>query len=307
MKERSAVKKKIVGAFNLLRPAQWLKNVFLFAPLIFSKHLFEITYVWRETLAFSGFCFVSSIVYVINDIADREADKLHPIKRNRPLASGLFRFSDAVVVVLILLVFVGSLIPYLNVRFWYIVALYGFLNLAYSFWLKQVVIVDVFIIAAGFMLRVLAGVFAIEVVISSWLILCTLFVSVFLAISKRRGELLLRTTPDSYAVRPVLKQYDVMFMDQIMTVAASGMAISYALYTVAERTVTIFRTENLIFTTVFVLFGIFRYIFLMRERKADDNPMHLLLSDAPSMVNILLWLLACVFIIYFHDTTKWIF
>jgi 4-hydroxybenzoate polyprenyltransferase len=246
-------------------------------------------------------------VYVINDIADREVDKLHPIKINRPLASGLLRLSDAVVIVLILLVFVISLTPYLSLRFWYIIALYGFLNLAYSFWLKQVVIVDVFIIAAGFMLRILAGVFAIEVVISSWLILCTLFVSVFLAVSKRRGELILSAATDSYASRPVLKQYDVAFMDQIMTVAASGMAISYALYTVAERTVTIYGTESLIFTTVFVLFGIFRYLFLMRGRKTDDNPMHLLLSDAPLVVNILLWFLSCVFIIYFHETTKWIF
>ncbi|MGD1044967.1 MAG: decaprenyl-phosphate phosphoribosyltransferase [Bacteroidota bacterium] len=299
--------KKIVGAFLLLRPTQWAKNVFLFAPLIFSKHLFETAYLWREVLAFAGFCLVSSIVYVINDIADREADKLHPIKRNRPFASGLLRLSDVVVVVLILLAVVVSLTPYLSLRFWYTIALYGFLNLTYSFWLKQVVIVDVFIIAAGFMLRVLAGVFAIEVVISSWLILCTLFVSVFLAVSKRRGELMLSTATDSYASRPVLKQYDVAFLDQIMTVAASGMAISYALYTVAERTVIIFGTENLIFTTVFVLFGIFRYIFLMRGRKTDDNPMHLLLSDVPLVVNILLWFLACVFVIYFHDTTRWIF
>ena len=200
------MKKKIIGAFNLLRPAQWLKNAFLFAPLIFSKHLFEATYFWRETLAFFGFCLVSSIVYIINDIADNEADKLHPIKRNRPLASGLLRLSDAVWVILILLLFVIYLIPYLNLQFWYTIILYGFLNLAYSFWLKQIVIVDVFIVAAGFMLRVLAGVFAIEVEISSWLILCTLFVSVFLAISKRRGELILSAATDSYASRPVLKQ-----------------------------------------------------------------------------------------------------
>jgi 4-hydroxybenzoate polyprenyltransferase len=300
------VKNKIVGTFWLLRPTQWLKNIFLFAPLIFSKHLFEPVFFWKEMLAFAGFCVVSSIVYVINDIAD-EADKLHPVKRNRPLASGLLHLSDAVIVILVLLAFVGSLVPYLSVRFWYTIALYGLLNIAYSFWLKQVVIVDVFIIAAGFMLRVLAGVFAIEVVISSWLVLCTLFVSVFLAISKRRGELILSADTDSYASRPVLKHYDVTFMDQIMTVAASGMAISYALYTVADRTVSIYGTENLIFTTVFVLFGIFRYIFLMRARKTDDNPMHLLLNDAPLVVNILLWFLTCVFIIYFHDTTRWIF
>jgi 4-hydroxybenzoate polyprenyltransferase len=180
------------------------------------------------------------------------------------------------------------------------------LILAYSFWLKRIVIVDVFIIASGFMLRVLAGVFAIEVEISSWLVLCTLFVSVFLAISKRRGELILGESIEVLNTRPVLKQYDIKFIDQIMTVAAAGMAISYALYTVAQRTVNIYGTENLIFTTVFVLFGIFRYIFLMRKNKKDDNPMHLLLSDAPLMVNILLWFLACVFIIYSNEIMKWL-
>jgi 4-hydroxybenzoate polyprenyltransferase len=306
-KERRAVKKKIVGAFTLIRPTQWLKNVFLFAPLIFSKHLFEALYFWHEVLAFACFCLVSSIVYIVNDITDREADKLHPIKRNRALASGALRPVDAVVIILLLLTCVICFTPFFSLQFWYTITLYGFLNIAYSFWLKRIVIVDVFIIAAGFMLRVLAGVFAIEVVISSWLILCTLFVSVFLAVSKRRGELMLSASTDSYASRPVLKQYDVAFMDQMMTVAASGMAISYALYTVAERTVMIYRTESLIFTTIFVLFGIFRYLFLMRGRKTDDNPMHLLLSDPPLMLNILLWFLTCVFIIYFHETNKWIF
>ena len=136
------------------------------------------------------------------------------------------------------------------------------------------------------MLRVLAGVFAIDVEISSWLILCTLFMSVFLAISKRRSELILNIDSHASTGRGVLEMYDIAFVDQIMTIAASGMAISYALYTVAERTVRVFGTENLIFTTIFVLFGIFRYIFLIRIRKTDDNPTHVLTSDAAMLVNI---------------------
>jgi 4-hydroxybenzoate polyprenyltransferase len=295
------MKGKIVGALKIIRPSQWLKNAFLFAPLIFAKHLFELHYFWRETLAFCGFCLVSSTIYVINDILDREADKLHPIKRNRPLASGAIGIGEAWVVILILLIATVCITPYLNEHFWYAIILYGLLNLLYSFGLKRVVLVDVFIIAAGFMLRVLAGVFAIEVEISSWLILCTLFISVFLAISKRRGELMLNLTSESFSTRPVLKQYDLAFMDQIMTIAASGVAISYALYTVAERTVSTFKTENLIFTTVFVLFGIFRYIFLIRNKKTDDNPMHVLLSDLPMIVNILVWFLICVIIIYVRN------
>jgi 4-hydroxybenzoate polyprenyltransferase len=261
------VKKKIIGVFKLLRPTQWLKNAFLFAPLIFSKHLFDPVYIWHESLAFAGFCLISSIIYIVNDYIDREVDALHPIKRNRPLASGILGFWDAVVVVIVLLGALLSMVPMLSVKFWLAIILYGLLNLAYSFYLKQIVLVDVFIIAAGFMLRVLAGVFAIDVEISSWLILCTLFVSVFLAVSKRRGELILSVATDSYASRPVLKQYDVLFMDQMMTVAASGMAISYALYTVAERTLRTFKTENLIFTTVFVLLGYFDIFFLCGNGK----------------------------------------
>jgi 4-hydroxybenzoate polyprenyltransferase len=295
------MKKNIINAFIIVRPAQWLKNAFLFAPLIFSKHLFESTYFWRETLAFIGFCLVSSTIYVINDILDREVDKFHPIKRNRPLASGVIGLPEAFAIIVILLTLLFFMVPHLNLHFWYTVMFYGLLNLVYSFGLKRMVLVDMFIIAAGFMLRVLAGVFAIEVEISSWLILCTLFVSVFLAVSKRRSELILCTTSESFHARPVLKQYSVEFLDQSMTIAASGMAISYALYTVADRTIGTFNTENLIFTTVFVLFGIFRYIFLMRLRKTDDNPLHLLLSDVPMMVNITLWFLVCVVIIYFHQ------
>jgi 4-hydroxybenzoate polyprenyltransferase len=293
--------RKIIGAFKILRPSQWLKNVFLFAPLIFAKHLFDLPYIWREILAFIGFCIVSSIFYVVNDIFDCEADKLHPIKRNRPLASGTIGIPEICIILVILLVLIAYLIPYLHIHFWYTVIVYAILNFAYSFGLKRVVLVDIFIIAAGFMLRVLAGVFAIEVEISSWLILCTLFISVFLAVSKRRGELMLSSASESFNTRPVLKQYNLAFMDQIMTIAASGMAISYALYTVAERTVNTFKTENLIFTTVFVLFGIFRYIFLMRDRKTDDNPMHLLLSDLPMVVNMLVWFLVCVIVIYAHN------
>jgi 4-hydroxybenzoate polyprenyltransferase len=299
------MKKKLLGLIKLLRPSQWLKNGFLFAPLIFSKHLFQLEYFFREVLAFFGFCVISSLVYIINDIADREADRLHPVKKNRPLAEGSISVSWAVSLSVLLLAILIALVPHINAPYWYAIIFYGLMNFAYSFWLKQIVLVDVFIIAAGFMVRVLAGVFAIEVVTSSWLVLCSLFVSVFLAVSKRRGEVMLNAAAETFDARPVLKQYDITFIDQMMTIAASGVAISNALYTVAERTVNIFGTENLIFTTVFVLFGVFRYIFLMRNRKTDDNPMHLLLSDIPLLINIVLWFFVCVVVIYSHDLIRW--
>lgn len=290
---------------KLARPSQWIKNAFLFAPLIFSQHLFEISYFRIEALAFLGFSFLSSAVYVLNDIADREADKLHPIKRERPIAAGTISVGGGLLFSAILLGVTAVIAGFLNPQFRVILAIYAVLNVAYSFWLKQLILVDVFIIAAGFMLRVLGGAFAIEVEVSHWLVLCTLFVSLFLAISKRRGELMLVRDTNDFSGRPVLREYDIAFVDQISTVTASGMAISYALYTVADRTVAMFKTENLIFTTVFVLFGIFRYLFLLRKKKIEDNPTILLLSDPVMIMNVGAWFTVCIFVIYYNDIQSW--
>jgi len=279
--------------------------MFLFASLIFSRHLFEGDFVLTELHAFLVFCLLSSAIYVLNDVADREADSLHPIKRTRPIAAGTISPAAGVVFALLLLVVTAVLAGMLSRSFQYAAAIYAVLNIGYSFWLKRVILVDVFIIAAGFMLRVLAGAFAIDVEVSHWLVLCTLFVSLFLAISKRRGELMLVRDANNYSERPVLREYDIAFIDQIITVTAAGMAISYALYTVADRTVAMFKTENLIFTTVFVLFGIFRYLFVLKQKKIEDNPAVLLLSDPVMIVNVGAWFVSCVLIIYFNDIMSW--
>jgi len=279
--------------------------MFLFASLIFSRHLFEVDFVLTELHAFLVFCLLSSAIYVLNDVADREADSLHPIKRTRPIAAGTISPAAGVVFALLLLVVTAVLAGMLSRSFQYAAAIYAVLNIGYSFWLKRVMLVDVFIIAAGFMLRVLAGAFAIDVEVSHWLVLCTLFVSLFLAISKRRGELMLVRDANNYSERPVLREYDIAFIDQIITVTAAGMAISYALYTVADRTVAMFKTENLIFTTVFVLFGIFRYLFVLKQKKIEDNPAVLLLSDPVMIVNVGAWFVSCVLIIYFNDIMSW--
>jgi 4-hydroxybenzoate polyprenyltransferase len=290
-----------IALIRLLRPQQWLKNSFLFAPLIFSRHLFELNFVMNSTMAFVVFSLVSSVVYVINDIADRESDRLHPKKRSRPIASGDISVITGLLAAAVLIILAAFLAMRFDFRFWTTALVYLALNLGYSFGLKQVVLVDVFVVASGFMLRVLAGVFAISVLISPWLVLCTLFVSVFLAVSKRRGEILLAAELESSTGRAVLRQYNLEFIDQMMTVAASGVTISYALYTVAERTVHIFGTENLIFTTVFVLFGVFRYLFLIRSRGTDDNPTHVVTSDAALIVNVIAWFASCVSIIYWNE------
>jgi 4-hydroxybenzoate polyprenyltransferase len=289
------------SVLRLLRPVQWLKNFFIFAPLIFSKHLFNVGYVISAGEAFVVFALVSSAVYIFNDIADRESDRLHPTKRNRPIASREISIPQAVGIAIVLLVIVGLLATTLNVKFLFIAAIYFVLNIGYSFYLKQIILVDVFIVASGFMLRVLAGAFAINVQVSEWLVLCTLFVSLFLSISKRRAELMMVKNTPHYEGRAVLREYDVEFLDQMMTVAASGVAISYALYTVAERTISVFGTSSLIFTTVFVLFGIFRYLYLVRMRKTEDNPTHMLTTDLVTILNVIAWFTACVAIIYFTE------
>ncbi|MCI0706770.1 MAG: decaprenyl-phosphate phosphoribosyltransferase [Ignavibacteriae bacterium] len=290
--------KRLQALIAILRIPQWIKNFFLFAPLIFSKHLFQAEFVLAEIKAAFVFCLISSAAYIINDIADREIDRQHPVKKNRPLAAGTLSVSVAVVMAAVLTVSWVVMAMAFPVEFLLVALIYFVLNLAYSFGLKHVILVDVFIVASGFMLRVLAGAYSIEVVISSWLVLCTLFVSLFLATSKRRGELVLSQNSEGYEGRAVLKQYTLTTLDHMMSVNAAGMAITYALYTVSERTQTIFNTENLIYTTVFVLFGIFRYLILMNKYPTEDNPVRLLVRDPLMLLNVGAWFLACVVIIY---------
>ena len=284
--------------FRLLRPSQWIKNAFVFAPLVFSKHLFDLPVFLEALLGFVVFSLMSSGIYVVNDIFDREEDKAHPVKRNRPLASGEVSVPAAVALSAILVAAAAGLSRQLSPGFQLIVLSYFILQCLYSAYLKKVVILDVFIIASGFMLRVLGGAEVIGVTVSQWIVLCTMFLSLFLATAKRRGEIVLFQFDRSESERKVLQHYDVNFLDHTMTITSSGMAISYALYTVAERTIKVFGTEHLIFTTIFVLFGIFRYLFLVMKKNMGENSIAIILKDKPMFINLCLWFLACVVIIY---------
>ncbi len=284
---------------RLLRPLQWLKNTFVFMPLVFSKHLFEWDYTVKAGLAFIAFCAASSAIYIINDIFDREADELHPEKRKRPIASGEISIVNASAIAAILTTVATSIASRLTPNFFGIILFYIVLQFAYSFKLKHVVLLDVFIIAIGFMLRVFGGAVAIDVLISHWIIITTLFLSLFLAVSKRRSELVMIQQNNIETKRRVLEQYSTQFLDYILVITATGMAISYSLYTMAERTISVFGTEYLIFTIIFVLFGIFRYLFLVLLKGQGENPTTILMNDAPMGINMLLWMFAVVFIIYF--------
>jgi 4-hydroxybenzoate polyprenyltransferase len=284
--------------FNLLRIPQWIKNFFIFVPLVFSQHLFDQNYFKLSILGFLIFSLTSSSIYIINDLIDINEDKVHPEKKLRPIPAGLISKSKAMTVAGILTVILFSLLPFANLYFGITVIAYFTITVLYSVGLKNIVILDVFTIAAGFILRILGGAFIINVEISSWLMLTTMFISLFLAVMKRRSELKHVTGEDSASTRKVLVHYSTNFLDQMSTVTSAGVIICYALYTVSQRTVSIFKTEHLIYTTPFVVFGIFRYMYLVYIGKKGENTSELLLSDLPMIVNILLYIITVIAIIY---------
>ncbi len=287
------------ASIRLLRPLQWLKNGFVFTPLIFSKHLFEKEYNIKAALAFVAFCLASSLIYIINDIIDREADKLHPEKKKRPIASGEISIGFAISIATILGATSLTIAQLLPIQFLYTILVYIAIQFAYTFSFKHIVILDLFIIATGFMLRVFGGALAIQVVISHWIVITTLFLSLFLAASKRRSELVMIQKLQIDTKRRVLQEYSIPFLDSLLIITTTGMAISYSLYTMAERTISVFGSEYLIFTTVFVLFGIFRYLFLVIVKEEGENPTAIITKDVPTAINLLLWMITCVTIIYF--------
>ncbi len=287
------------SAVGLIRPKQWTKNFFVLAPLIFAQELFLMEPLVFALRAFAAFCITASAVYIINDMIDVEADRAHPKKRFRPLAAGTISKTEAFLILGALLIADVLLVWGMNDKFLLFVGAYFLMNLAYTFKLKEVFLLDVFIIAAGFMLRVLGGAYAISVYVSSWIILCTLFISLFLGFAKRRGEMVAMQTAGTPSERKVLQHYRVDVIDQMLTITAAGTVISYALYTVAPRTVEMFGTDRLIYTTVFVMYGIFRYMHLVHTTESVENPAALVTSDFPIIANVLLWITACVFLIYF--------
>ena len=279
-----------------LRPRQWVKNLFVLAGLVFAQKLLT-PLVWPALAAFALFCALSGAVYLFNDVADRDQDRLHPQKRLRPVASGALGTRPALGIAAGLLV--GSLaLGFLLSRGFGVVALaYAVLLLAYSAWLKHVVIVDVLVVAIGFVLRAVAGALAIGVAISGWLLICTILLALFLALGKRRHELL-ALGAEAGRHRPILAEYSAGLLDQMIAVVTASTVTAYALYTMSPETVAKFRTQLLPATLPFVLYGIFRYLYLLYRRRLGGNPSELFLSDRALLVNTLLWMLAVLLIIY---------
>ena len=287
----------LLELINAMRPRQWAKNVFVLAPLVFARRLDDPEVLGRALLAFAAFSLLASAVYLFNDIRDREEDSHHPRKRDRPIAAGRLPVAAAAVAAAVLAMAAGAMGLALGGGFVAILAAYLLANLAYSMGLKRVVILDVMVLSVGFVLRVMAGGAAIGVEVSAWLILCTSFLALFLAFSKRRHELIL-LADDASEQRQVLTHYSRAFLDQMINVVTAGTVVAYAVYAISPETIEKFHTRDLIFTMPFVLFGIFRYLYLIYQQPSDLNPTEAILGDRPFLINILLWVAAVVWVIY---------
>ena len=279
-----------------LRPHQWTKNLVVLAALAFSKHLFDGDAVARAAMAFATFCVLSGAVYLVNDLVDLERDRLHPTKRERPLASGALPVSTARAAALSLLV-AGLLAAWgLGPGFLACALSYLALNLAYSFALKDVVILDVLAIAIGFVVRAVAGALAIQVVFSDWLLVCTILLALFLALAKRRHEL--ATLENAAGHRQALAEYSPYLLDQMIAVVTASCLTAYAFYTLAPETVEKYRTARLALTIPFVIYGIFRYLYLVHRKEQGGNPSDVLLADWPLLAAVALWAASVVLILY---------
>jgi 4-hydroxybenzoate polyprenyltransferase len=279
-----------------MRPRQWVKNLFVLAGLVFSQRLFTSA-AWTALEAFAIFCAVSGAIYLLNDVADRERDRLDPRKRERPVAAGRLPVGVAVAAAVALILAGLGLSALLARPFLVTVLAYVALLVAYSAWLKHVVIVDVLVVASGFVLRAVAGAVVIAVEMSGWLLICTILLALFLALGKRRFEYL-TLDRDAARHRPILAEYSPELLDQMIAVVTASTVTAYALYTMSPETVAKFHTHLLPATLPFVLYGIFRYLYLLYRRQLGGNPSELLLSDRALMINAVGWICAVLLIIY---------
>jgi 4-hydroxybenzoate polyprenyltransferase len=279
-----------------LRPQQWIKNFFIFAPLLFSRNIFDKALLIQSGAAFVAFALISGSHYIFNDLRDLEEDRLHPLKSRRPLASGRLGRGPAVVALLVSGAAGFGLAAAINLPFFLVTAGYFFLQTVYSLWLKHVVILDIFIVAAGFVIRVVAGGLAIQVEISSWLLICAMLLALFLAMGKRRHEIIL-LDEEATSHRPILKEYNPYLLDQMISVVTASTLVAYCLYTISEETVAKFGTRNLLFTVPFVLYGIFRYLYLIHQKAGGGTPESLIVKDKPLLIDILLWVAAAALIL----------
>jgi 4-hydroxybenzoate polyprenyltransferase len=280
-----------------LRPKQWIKNFLLFAGLIFSENLFHLPFLLKTVLGFAVFCGLSSAVYLLNDFLDLEQDRQHPEKSKRPLASG--RIPAGLVLGFSAFLFASSISASVLLGRGFAVACAGYaaMMIAYSLVLKHVIILDVIVIAVGFVVRALAGALLIHVAISPWLLVCTIFLALFFGLVKRRHERLLLGA-GAGRHRKNLEGYHPALLDQMIGLTTAASVITYTLYTFSPETVAKFQTGNLILTVPFLLYGVFRYLYLIYQKGLGGSPEQIILSDLPTLLNCALYLISVILILY---------
>jgi 4-hydroxybenzoate polyprenyltransferase len=286
-----------LALLTALRPRQWIKNGVIFAALLFSKTLGEPEHLLRTAAAFALFCAVSSAVYLLNDIMDLENDRVHPTKSKRPIAAGELSIAAAAVAGVALAAAALALGWALSPPFAALALLYLASNLLYSAWLKRIVIVDVMVISSGFVIRAVAGGVVIGVEVSAWLILCTVLLSLFLGFTKRRQELALLESQAANS-RAILREYSVAFLDQMISIVTAATVVAYFLYTLSPDTRARLGTPYLPLTIPFVLYGIFRYLYLVHQKHMGENPTGALYADRPLFITVLLWAATAAVILY---------
>ncbi len=287
----------LLVSLEALRPRQWIKNLIVLTPLLFARELQDPDRLARGVAAFAVFCALSSAGYIFNDLLDAGQDRLHPLKADRPIASGRLPTSIAISIAVTLLLagMTGALL--LDMQMALLAGTYVIVTFAYSVFLKHFVLLDVMVIALGFVLRVMAGAQVIHVHPSHWLLLCTLLLALFLGFSKRRHELVLLNR-DSTQHRPVLEHYRPDLLDDINSIVMAAAIVCYAIYTVSEETIQKFGTDHLIYSVPFVIYGLFRYLYLVRIRASGGSPTETLLGDRPLLASVLLWAAFCAYVIY---------
>ena len=288
---------KFSDLIKLLRINQWIKNGFILFPLIFSGQLYQIHRLAGSWLTFVGFCFISSSVYIINDFMDAKNDRLHPQKSQRPLAQQKFSTLEVFLMIFIIMTTGFFLCWKADAMIFFMAILYVVLHLIYNFYTKQVVLLDVIFIAAGFQIRVWAGSFAAQVLPSVWLQLCVFLLALFLGFTKRRHEI---ASLKNHAVehRSVLAHYTTYLLDQIIIICSTLTIVFYGLYAISPEIISRLGNHNLAYSMSFVIYGIFRYLYLVHVKKSGGDPGELIFSDKPLMMNIFLWIIYIIYLLY---------
>jgi 4-hydroxybenzoate polyprenyltransferase len=289
----------LLAVIKLARPKQWVKNIFVFTALIFAGLVFDPSAIVTTLLTFASFCLASSSIYYLNDYKDVDEDRKHPTKKLRPLASGALPAPVGLIGFVVLLASsIAIPLLFLNTPVTLVIGFYIALNFAYSLGLKHVVIIDVIVIATGFVLRILAGAAALAVLPSAWLILCGVMISLFLGFTKRRAEVVLLGDRASEH-RRVLAHYSTAFLDQMISIVTAATVVGYVLYTVDERTVELVGSRALILSVPLVLYGIFRYLYLVYHAESGGDPTRTVFTDIPILLTGTLWGILCTTVILF--------